>query len=420
VRPRGVGANSALALAGDAASKASGLVVVVVAARFFTVSEFAALATGLALAGVLTALLDLGVGLLVSRDGAKCRTARGALLSGSLLARLPIFCVVLLGAPFVGAFLGRMLTAVAVATLGVAGALALSVLGLYRSCRDIRPEALQKLAAGTIAVAAAVGSALVAPRSDALLLALAGITLATLVPLALRLTTVADFTGELQPLATLRRAAPIGLLALATIAYYRSGTVALAALSDARATAAFGVAASLAFGLLMLPNAITTALLPRLAVEPDLDALVRCTRRALVWTSLLAVGVAGASALVVPVVLPVALGPEYGNAGAPFAILCIGIPLIAASGIIGTALLTLGRLRVLGAQVAVSFAINIAVLVLLVPDVGAIGAAVATVACEAVGLAILVHAAQSTLPGLLLPAPFAARPAIDGPETAMP
>jgi O-antigen/teichoic acid export membrane protein len=418
VRTRSIRANSALALAGDAASKASALLVVVIGARFLDVAQFAALATGLAVAGVLTATLDLGAGTLLTRDGATSRAARGSLFTASLRARLPLFGLVVVS-PLVGLPLGSPLGALSVAALAVSGALALSVVGLYRSSRDIRPEALQRLAAGMLAVAATTVAVAVAPRADIVLLALAATTLVGIAPLLLRAPAIADLSGRLSPFTTLRRAAPIGLLALATIAYYRSGTIVLAAFSDARATAAFGVASGIAFGLLMLPNAITTALLPRLAVERDLDGLVACTRRTLAWTVLLAVGLAGASAVVVPAALPVALGPQYAEAGAPFAVLCLGIPFIAASGVIGTALLTLGRLRVLGAQVGVSLAVNLAALLALVPTTGAVGAAAATVACETVGLVILLHAARSALPGLLVRAAFAAG-RMEDPETALP
>ena len=53
----------------------------------------------------------------------------------------------------------------------------------------------------------------------------------------------------------------------------------------AEATAVFGVASGIAFGLLMVPNAITTALLPRLSAEATPGQLVACTRRVLAWTS---------------------------------------------------------------------------------------------------------------------------------------
>ena len=420
MKVRGIRANSALALAGDGASKAGALLVVVVSARFLTVREFAALATGLAVAGVLTAALDLGTGTLLSRDGAVSESARGALFSRSLRDRLPLACVVLLLAPVAGLLLGRPLEGVSVAVLALSGALSLSVLGLFRACQDIRPEALQKLASGTLAVVAAVAVCLVSPRADALLLALAAVMLLTLVPLLRLAPTVADFGDDLAPLAALRRAAPIGLLALATIAYYRSGTIALAALSSADATAVYGVAAGIAFGLLMVPNAITTALLPRFSAERRPDELVACTRRALVWTSVIAVCLAAACAALAPVILPVALGPEYRAAATPFALLCLGIPLIAASGVIGTALLVIGRLQALGTQVVVSLAVNVVVLVLLVPSAGAVGAAVATVVCEAVGLAVLVNATRAALPGLVLRRPRAPRTPLEAPETALP
>ena len=401
MKARSLGANSALALVGDGASKAAALLVVVLSARFLSVQEFAALATGLAVAGVLTAALDLGTGTLLSRDGAVSAAARGALFSGSLRDRLPLAGLVLLLAPVAGLLLGRPLEAASVAVLALSGALSLSVLGLFRACRDIRPEALQKLASATLAVAAATVVCLVAPRADALLLTLAVVMLVTLVPLLRLAPAVADVGTGLARFATLRRAAPIGLLALATIAYYRSGTIALAALSNAEATAVYGVASGIAFGVLMVPNAITTALLPRLSSERRPDELVACTRRVLAWTSVIAACLAAACAALAPLILPVALGTEYRAAATPFALLCLGIPLISASGVIGTALLVVGRLHALGTQVLVSLTVNLLVLVLLVPSAGAVGAALATVACEAVGLAVLVNASRVALPGLV-------------------
>jgi O-antigen/teichoic acid export membrane protein len=383
------------------------LAVSLVVACFLTVTQFATLATGLAIAGILTAILDLGASTLLTRDGAPSRSARGALLKGSLRARMPIFAAVLLLAPLIGAATGEPLAAIGVAALAIGGAVTLSVLGAYRSRQDIRPEAVQKLAAAALSVSAAVGIVVLVPRGDVLLLGLAAVSLATLVPLVVRLPAVADFDARVSPLAALRRAAPIGLIALGTIAYYRSGTIMLAALSDAQATAAFSVAAAIAFGLLMLPNAITTALLPRLAAEADRERIVASARPALVWAVAGAAGLAGMAAAVIPPLIPVALGPEYTAAALPLAILCLGVPLIAASGVIGTALLAVGRLRALGWQVAVSLAVNLAVLVALVPAAGALGASIATLVCETAGLTVLVLETRSALPGLLAirPAP---------------
>ncbi|MET0938400.1 MAG: oligosaccharide flippase family protein [Gaiellaceae bacterium] len=404
---RGIAQNSALALGGDAASKVGALVVIIVAARFLSVPEFAVLATALAIAGVLASVLDLGAGTLITRDGARSGESRGALFQALLEARAPLAAAVVMATLLAGSVLARPFTALAVAALAVSGALTLSLLGLYRSCQDIRPEAIQRLLAAIVSVVTVVLASLLLPRADVLLLALALSTLAALLPLVLHALRIADFTGQVRPRTALRRAAPIGLLALATVAYYRSGTIALAALAGAHETAVFGVVASIAFGLLMLPNAITTALLPRLSAEDDFQQFIACARRALVWTLVVAVLLAGAAAAVVPVGLPVVLGSEYADAGVPFALLCVGVPLIAASGVIGTSLLSIGRLRTLGVQVAVTLMINLVALALLVPSLGATGAALSTVACEAAGLALLLQAARSGLPGLTALRPLA-------------
>ena len=409
---RTVRENSVLALLGDASSKLAALVVILVSARFLSVEEFALLATGLATSGLLGSLLDLGAGTLMTRDGAPSRAQRGTLFIGLLEARAPLALGALVAAVGVGAVFDNVPMALAVACLGIAGALSASVLGLYRSSQDIRPEAVQKLVAAVFAIACAVLACLAWPSATVIIAGLAAATVVTLAPLVHRAPRIADFDQRVSRIAALRRAAPIGLLALATVAYYRSGTIALAALADSDETAAFGVAASIAFGMLMIPNAVTTALLPRLSAESALDGAVECTRRVLVWTFVMALAISAAAAAVVPVVLPRVVGEQYADAGAPFAVLCLGVPLIAVSGVIGTSLLSLGRLRPLGVQVAASLCVNLIVLVALVPLLGSVGASVATVACEAVALLLLVRAAREALPGLLVLQPGASRPPV--------
>jgi O-antigen/teichoic acid export membrane protein len=398
---RGIGANSVLALAGDASSKVGTLVVVIVAARLLQLDEFALLATALAAAGVIGSLLDLGAGTLLARDGARSRVHRGALLDGLLRARIPIVVAVVAGSLAVGFALGHPLVVVAAVGLGVAAALGQTVHGLYRSSQDLRPEAVQRLAAAALSVGVVVCVPLVTPRADALVVGLAVIGTATLFPLVRRAPNLIDRGARVSPRRALLLAAPIGLLALATIAYYRAGMLVLAALGDPADTAAFGVAAGIAFGLLAVPNAITTALLPRLASEEDASGRLECGRRALAWTLLIALALAATAAVVVPIAMPIVLGDEYAHAGMPFALLCVGIPIIATSGVIGTMLLTIGRLGALGVQVAVSLAVNLVTLVVLVPLFGSVGAALATIACEAVGLLLLVWFARAALPGLL-------------------
>jgi O-antigen/teichoic acid export membrane protein len=409
MRTRGIAANSALALAGDLASKIGALVVIVAAARLLSVQEFAILAAALACASLLSTALDFGAATLLTRDGAKDGESRGPLFRALLVIRIPWAVAVLAGAPVLGLWTGSPVTALTAAVLGVLGALTASVFALYRSCQDVRPEAIQRVAASVLSVAAVVLCARLLPQANVLLAALAASSIASLLPLVVRARSVARFEASTRPHAVFMRIAPIGALAVATVAYYRSGTLALAALADASETASFSVAASVAFGLLMLPNAITTALLPRLAADADLGGLVSCARRTLAWTVAIAIPLAGVAALVGPYALRAVLGDRYASACLPFVLLCLGIPAIATSGVIGTALLAAGRVRDLAVQVGSSLVVNIAALVLLVPLFGATGASLATLACEATGLLLLVRVARRRLPGLL-----AARALTDG------
>jgi O-antigen/teichoic acid export membrane protein len=396
-----------LALSGDAASKLAALLVVVIAARTLSIDEFSVFITGLAAAGVLVATLDLGSGLVLTRDGATDGASARALYRGLIIGRIPLAVVVLIVALITGFVVGQPLAALAVAALAVSGAFALTVLGLYRSRQDIRPEAIQKGVAAVLFVAAALASRTV-PRADVLLGAFALITVATIAPLARRATALAtlDERTSSSAGAALRRAAPVGLLTLATVAYYRSGVLALAALTDSKETAAFGVASSIAFGMLMLPNAVTSALLPRLSADDDPVRRIEYARRALLWTFLVALVLAAAAAVVVPLALPRVLGSQYETAGIPFAVLCLGVPLIAMSGVIGTLLLSTRRLRPLGVQVAASLVVNLAALALLAPLLGATGAALATVLCEGTGFVLLARAARYSLPGLIARQPL--------------
>ena len=141
------------------------------------------MATALACVGVLTTALDLGAATLLARDGASSPGDRGALLRGLLQARAPLAVVVLVVALVVGLGLGETSTALAVALFSITGALALSVLGAYRSCQDLRPEALQRLAAAILVAVTTLVCGLVVARADVLLAGLALVTLLALVPL---------------------------------------------------------------------------------------------------------------------------------------------------------------------------------------------------------------------------------------------
>ena len=100
-------------------------------------------------------------------------------------------------------------------------------------------------------------------------------------------------------------------------------------------------------------------------------------------------------------ILSLLFGSRYAAAAPTLALLAAATVLIAPAGVLGTALIVTGRLRSLGIQVGCSLAVNLLALALLAPRLGAAGAAVATLACETLALAILFPAAARALPGLI-------------------
>jgi O-antigen/teichoic acid export membrane protein len=399
MRRRGLVQNSALALAGDLASKAGIFALMIVAARGLSTPQFALLASALATATVLTAGLDLGSQTLLTRDGVAGPEARGSIAWALARARIPIVIACFLVAAAIGAAGGRLVDALATVALAVAGAAQLSLTGALRSAQDLRPEALSRLAGGVCTLAAGAVCVALAGDAAAILIAVAVASVLTLAPMIHAARGAIRRGPPVGAWNAIRAALPLGVMAVATLVYYRSGTIALAAVSTSRQTAAFAAASTIGFGLLSLGNAVTTGLLPRLAAADEIERAA-VTRRALVWTTALAAVLgAGVAGLARPLVT-LGFGARYAAAATPLAILALSTILIAAGGVLGTALIAAGRIRPVAIQVGASLLVNLLVLALLAPKLGAEGAALATLACEAVALAILARAAIVHIPGL--------------------
>ncbi len=407
MRRRSLATNSGLAFAGDLASKIGLLLVIVIAARMLPTGELAILGTALAVSGILAVCLDAGSGLSITRDGARDAGTRGALLSALVVVRLPVALLVLLAACAVGMALESPVVWIGAAVLAVLGALVVSLIGYFRAGQDMQPEALQKLVFAALALGLTGGALAASRTAEAVLLALICATVLSLVSFALVGRPATRHSAHVARRAALRRALPLGLMAIATVVYYRSGTVGLALLSTPEETAAYTIAAAVGFGLLMLPNAITTGLLPHLSAAPDGESPASA-RRALRWSLTLSTPIAAAFALGGYVLLGPVFGAEYADAALPLAILCAAVVVIAYNGILGTALLAAGHVGVIVLQVACSLVVNLVALVALAPAFGAAGAATATLLCELVAAAMLAVASARRLPSLGL----APRPAV--------
>ena len=281
MKTRGVAANSLLALTGDLAAKAGILAVTMIAARGLSTAQFALLAAALATATILTAVLDLGSQTLLTRDGVSGSAERGGLLVSLAIARTPLLVAAVALAAVVGAATGRPAEALATVALAAAGTVQLSLTGALRSAQDLRPEAVAKLAGAVLTLTAAAACVALAPSAATVLVVLAAANLIALAPMLGAARRVIARGPRPAAITLLARAAPLGVMTLATLAYYRSGTIALSLVSGSRQTADFATASTVAWGLLCVGNAVTTGLLPRLAAATDDADRIAVTRRTL-------------------------------------------------------------------------------------------------------------------------------------------
>jgi O-antigen/teichoic acid export membrane protein len=402
-RHRGIAANSALALLGDAVAKASGLLAIAIAARGLSTGQFAMLGAALAAITIVSAAFDGGLSVLIVRDGAAERPARWGILRAGLAARVPLVVPAVAVAAAVGIALDELPLALLVVAASALGALTVALLALFRAAQDLSLEAGQKLLVG-ILVPAGVAAA-VALRADAVGVLIAYVC-AQALGLVILLLHARRLRGEVarkRVLDTLRACAPFALMALATLVYYRSGTLMLAAWGSDADTAAFTIASTIALGLLAVPNAITTGLLPGLSASASQAVRLQRARRALGWTLALCAGLALAVGAAAPWALPLVFGDRYDGAVTPLAVLLASDLLIGVSGVLATLLIASGRNRPLVLQVSASLAVNLVAAALLIPLLGALGAALATLATETVALAILLISLRGQLARLVLP-----------------
>lgn len=405
---RGLAANAALAFAGDGAAKGGMFVALLVLARGLSVDAFARLGVAMAAMLIVTSLLDGGIGLVATRDGAAKPGLRHGLLRSGLSARLPLAAVSTAACLAAGALLGEYELAAVVLICAIVNAAQLAVFATFRSAQTLVNEALAKGFCGlSYPLCCAIADATGHRSATAALLSMTIGPALTLPPLLLsaRAVTPSDRTA-VSPLALLRRAAPFGLIALATLVYYRAPLLMMGVLSTPSQTASYSVAANLAFGLLMLPAAFATGLLPRLAAEADPARRAQLVRRTLAASGAILAAVEVALAATASWLVPGLYGRVYQGAVTPFLILLVSCLAIGAAGIVGTALVASDRRATVVRQVVIAVAVNLAASAVAIPRLGADGAALATLVTETAGLAFL--AAAYARGGATFPVPAAA------------
>jgi O-antigen/teichoic acid export membrane protein len=391
--PRSLGANASLALVGDVVAKGGMFVALLLLARGVAVGEFARLGVAMAAMLIATSALDGGLGVVATRDGANAPELRGALLRSGLVARLPLLAAIAIACLAGGAALGQLALGAAVLATAVANAVQLALFASFRSGQNLVNEAIAKAFCGiSYPILCAAALATGHRSAPAALLAMTIGPLATIPLLALAARATGEAGRTLGPGELLRRSAPFGIVALATLLYYRSPMLMMGLLSSHSQTAGYSVAANIAFGILMLPSAFATGLLPRLAAEPDPGTRSATVRRAVVWSTAILVAADIAVGAASWWLVPDLYGRAYRDAVVPLLVLLGTGVAIGIAGILGAALIAMDRRREVIGQVVAALVVNVAAGAVLIPILDATGAAVATLVTEVVSLGILLPA----------------------------
>jgi O-antigen/teichoic acid export membrane protein len=386
------------------AAAAAFLVTVRIETHYLGRHQWGVFVTATAIVTVVSVLQDLGLETAVARHLVEHPDQRAAVVGHVLGTRLVLAGAasgLAVGIAFVGwrGAPGVVPLTAALTPLVVAEAVQSTAASTFQALHRLAFSGVTELVSatatlGAIALAAHLQLGLVALGAWSATGALAGALCAG--ALARRLVPAAAPRSWRMSLDLLRTAAPLGVaLAIGTV-YAQLDTIILALLRSPQVVGVYGLAALGAQLAGSLPSFVFAAALPHLAGASKETTTRWVTRLAhIAFVVLLPLIVLGAT-LAHPLVVLVA-GARFGAAGTPLTVLLVGTALTLPTGILATVLVANhDECRLARTGIAV-LAVNVAGNLLLVPVLGADGAAVALVLSEAVGLGLTARATPSRM-----------------------
>jgi O-antigen/teichoic acid export membrane protein len=171
--------------------------------------------------------------------------------------------------------------------------------------------------------------------------------------------------------------------------YIHTNLVLLGFFSTDRETGYYAVADRILMAILTLKGIIYRLLIPLLSeVAHDHDRLIKRLELVIPLLAQVTVPIAVISILVADPVLPMVFGKAYSPAVWPFRILAAYIVFTGFGSIFGTALFATGHQRQYSLSITVGSVANLLLCFVLIPLLGAIGAAVSSAAAEIVVLVV--------------------------------
>jgi len=386
--------NSSVLLAARVYGVLAGGVLAIVTVRVLSVEEYGRYATAMAIIVVVGVVAELGISALATRqitlDEEHTDRILGVALSAEIVtatvgAALLVPLGLALGYP--GAVIGLLaLGALLVLAQGALAALggafqARRVFELFALCTAV--QATVMVGGGLAALAAGLGAAgLVATAG----LGYVAAAIAALVLLRRRLRVWPDFAGaRRQIFAFLREAAPIAIVASIAVIYGRVALLMLSQLGDERDVALYNLPLTIVELTFLVPAAIATSFYPLLTrqLTDDRDDAASSMDLLLRLFLLGSVPIALVLALGGSDLITLVFGDRYADSGDVMAILAATIVANFFNYLAWYALLAGQRERRRVPAVMAGLALNVALGVVLIPDHGARGAAIALIVSDA-------------------------------------
>lgn len=385
----GSSGNVASVLATTAAAVPIGVATSVVLARWLSVSDRGFYALLTTFAGMVFLLTQLGwAEAIIYRTGAKGVPVRRAfstgLLSNGAFALVALALCLLFREPLSLAFLGKVSPRAFVIAAAAIPLLTLGDLlrGVARAIDrfDLHNQ-LGLLQSALILAALIVALPLAGGTLDAALVANLSVQLALVAAFGARIAAVTGFEWRIdlrEAAASVAYGANLYLQNLLIHLHERVDVFLLAALGvSALDIGLYAAAVSVVTPLRLVPGAIGTALLPRLAGATD-AAAAEFTADVVRPSTLLMLAAALALAPVGAVGIPLLFGREYAQAVTPFLVLLPGVMAVTISRVLARYFAAVGRQRaVLMLRVAVLL-LNVGLNAVLIPRAGILGAALAS------------------------------------------
>ena len=396
---RRVAKNTAYLALADVAGKTMAFFYYLLAARHLGVEKYGVLSFALAFTTMLGVLTDLGLGTIATREIARDPKQARSQVNDALTIRLVASIIIIVVTAVLVNLLrypGTTIRAVYICSVSVlTNAVASLLCNVFQGFERMELLALNRISQTAVLVAGAF--LLLRGPSEAeryaLVYVAAGVASVVMgginaVPRLVRLKLSFNVGHWWE---SLRESMPIGLAAVFAMFYYWSGTTLLSKMAGNSAVGNYSAAFRLATGLAFVGMAFSGALYPlfsRLFASGS-DRLARALEmgtKYMTWITFPAA--AFCTVFARPAVL-LLYGGGYQGAPAVLRVLVWWGACASLSSLFSNYLISVGRSKAVTIQTGMSLAVNLGLAVVLIPALGATGAAVSLVASEVAGVIYL-------------------------------